>query len=40
MDGKKAEEILGKDVGYTYNDIIMLPRHIDFGTESVIYDRL
>ena len=34
-DGKSAKELLGTGIGYTYNDINLLPRHISFGCEEV-----
>ena len=35
QDGKTAEELIGKGIGYTYNDIIILPGHIDFGINEI-----
>ena len=35
QDGKSASELLGKGVGYTYNDIIILPGHINFGISDI-----
>ena len=29
MDGKSASEIIGGNIGYTYDDIILLPRYTD-----------
>ena len=34
-DGKSAKELLGTGIGYTYNDINILPRHISFGSDEV-----
>ena len=30
-DGKTVKEMIGTGIGYTYNDINILPRHISFG---------
>ena len=35
QDGKSASELLGKGIGYTYNDIIILPGHTDFGISDI-----
>ena len=35
MDGLKIADIFGKGMGYTYNDIIILPQQIHFSTEDV-----
>lgn len=35
MDGKSVDEILGKGIGYTYNDINILPRHIQWGINDI-----
>ena len=35
MDGKSVDEILGKGIGYTYNDINILPRHIQCGINDI-----
>lgn len=35
QDGKKADELIGKGVGYTYNDIIILPGHINFSIGDI-----
>jgi len=34
-DGKDAKTLFGQGQGYTYDDIILLPGHIDFSAESV-----
>eukprot|EP00656_Telonema_subtile_P045491 TRINITY_DN5173_c0_g1_i2.p1 TRINITY_DN5173_c0_g1~~TRINITY_DN5173_c0_g1_i2.p1 ORF type:complete len:589 (-),score=186.13 TRINITY_DN5173_c0_g1_i2:42-1808(-) len=34
-DGCAMVDLLGKGEGYTYNDIIILPGHIDFGVHDV-----
>ena len=34
-DGKSAEQLIGTGVGYTYNDINLLPRHISFSIEDI-----
>ena len=34
-DGKSAEELLGKGIGYTYNDLVILPRQIHFAIDDV-----
>ncbi len=34
-DGLEAREVFGKGQGYTYDDILLLPRHIDFSTDDV-----
>ena len=34
-DGKSAKEIIGKGTGYTYNDLILLPNHIDFSIQDI-----
>eukprot|EP00658_Telonema_sp_P-2_P023995 TRINITY_DN19628_c0_g1_i2.p2 TRINITY_DN19628_c0_g1~~TRINITY_DN19628_c0_g1_i2.p2 ORF type:complete len:251 (+),score=97.37 TRINITY_DN19628_c0_g1_i2:83-835(+) len=35
VDGKSMMELLGQGEGYTYNDIIVLPGHINFGVDEV-----
>ena len=35
LDGKSAEELIGKGIGYTYNDILLLPRHINFSIDKI-----
>eukprot|EP00002_Diphylleia_rotans_P012244 TRINITY_DN2399_c0_g1_i1.p1 TRINITY_DN2399_c0_g1~~TRINITY_DN2399_c0_g1_i1.p1 ORF type:complete len:506 (-),score=127.29 TRINITY_DN2399_c0_g1_i1:224-1741(-) len=35
FDGLAAEEIFGKGTGYTYDDLILLPGHIDFSPDQV-----
>ena len=34
-DGFSSEEVFTKVIGYTYNDIILLPRYIDFDAKDV-----
>ena len=34
-DGLAAREIFGRKEGYTYDDLILLPGHIDFATTEV-----
>ena len=34
-DGKSAKELIDQGIGYTYNDINLLPRHIKSGTEDI-----
>ena len=39
MDGCSASEALGASrTGYTYDDLILLPGHIDFGLDDVRLD--
>lgn len=35
LDGFSAEQVFTQITGYTYNDIILLPRYIDFDTKDV-----
>lgn len=35
MDGNSANDIFNNSIGYTYNDLILLPRHINFGLDDV-----
>ena len=35
MDGNSAKEIFNSKIGYTYNDLILLPRHVSFGLEDI-----
>jgi IMP dehydrogenase len=34
-DGLSAKELFNKGQGYTYDDFLLLPRHISFGTDDV-----
>lgn len=34
-DGFEAKDIFNQITGYTYNDIILMPRYLDFGVEDV-----
>ena len=34
-DGRSAKELIDQGIGYTYNDINLLPRHIKSGTEEI-----
>lgn len=35
MDGNSANTIFNSIIGYTYNDLILLPRHINNGSEEI-----
>lgn len=35
QDGLSAQELFGKGTGYTYDDFILLPGHIDFSADDV-----
>ena len=35
MNGNSAENIFSKNIGYTYNDLIILPKYTDFSTDNV-----
>lgn len=35
QDGLASTELFGKGHGYTYDDFLLLPRHIDFSTDDV-----
>lgn len=35
VDGLSAKDLFSKGQGYTYDDFLLMPRHIDFGTEVV-----
>jgi len=35
MDGSTAESLFSTSTAYTYNDIILLPGHIDFGAHEI-----
>merc|ERR1719335_691550 len=35
FDGFSAKEVFAQSSGYTYNDLILLPGHIDFPTDKV-----
>ena len=35
MDGNSAQEIFNSKIGYTYNDLILLPRHVSFGLDDI-----
>ncbi|MEB3287208.1 MAG: IMP dehydrogenase [Vampirovibrionales bacterium] len=37
-DGLSAEELFDKGTGYTYDDFILLPGHIDFDADAVTLD--
>eukprot|EP01083_Nonionella_stella_P014075 39557_1 len=34
--GLSAEQVFGQKYGYTYDDLILLPGHIDFSTDDVV----
>ncbi len=38
LDGLTAQQLFDQGTGYTYDDFIMLPGHIDFGAEEVTLD--
>ena len=35
MDGNSANNIFSNNTGFTYNDLILLPRHIIHGLEDI-----
>jgi IMP dehydrogenase len=38
LDGQSAEQLFGSSSGYTYDDFILLPGHIDFAVQDVCLD--
>ncbi len=35
MDGNSAQKIFNSNIAYSYNDLILLPRHVSFGLDDI-----